>query len=125
MSRTVDPGATDQTIRLWAFDSNGAAVTGLTPASTGIAATVTVYTSGRPGTPASVTLTTRDTAGVHKDNAFTEIGNGEYALDVVDSKFTTGGTEVAASLAADAITGNVYVEKVEVTGSLFSGHVLG
>ena len=113
--RTVTINDTDQTLRLFAFDSNSSAVTGLTSGSAGLAVNVIVRQEGIKTGTTDITssLTTRDTAATHKDYAFTEIGSGEYELDLPDSFFTTA-QEVTASIAATAITGRSYSTTVVV-----------
>lgn len=113
--RTVTINDTDQTLRLFAFDSNSSAVTGLTSGSAGLAVNVIVRQEGIKTGTTDITssLTTRDTAATHKDYAFTEIGSGEYELDLPDSFFTTA-QEVTASIAATAITGRSYATTVTV-----------
>lgn len=111
---TVTTGTVDQSIRLFAFDTDGAAVTGLTHASTGIAVSVVVRSKGRIVSTTALTLVARSSPGVHTDSAFTEVGSGEYVVDLPDSYQATADRTINATLAATAITGNAYSEALEI-----------
>ena len=113
--RTVTIDTTDQTLRLFAYDSNSDAVTGLTSGSAGLAVNVIVRQEGIKTGTTDITgsLTTRDTAATHKDYSFTEIGSGEYELDLPDSFFTSAQV-VTATIAATAITGRSYSTTITV-----------
>lgn len=116
--RSVAVNSTDQTIRVFAFDSNSAGVTGLTTASGGLAVNVVVHQSGRRISTTNITgsLTTRDVATTHKDFALTEIGAGEYEIDLPDSYFTAA-QEVSATIAATAVTGRSYSNTIEASAA--------
>lgn len=114
MSQQVNTSETDWSIRLWAYDSDGAAVTGLVYNSTGIAVSVVVRAKGRIVSTTALTLVARSSAGVHTDSAFTEVGNGEYVVDLPDSYMATAERTISLTVAATAITGTVIVETLEV-----------
>jgi hypothetical protein len=114
MSQQVTTGQTDWSIRLWAYDSAGAAVTGLLHNSAGMSVAVIVRSKGRIVSTTALTLVARSGAGVHTDSAWTEVGNGEYVVDLADSYFATEGRTISLTVAATAITGTVIVETLEV-----------
>lgn len=114
MSQQVNTSETDWSIRLWAYDSDGAAVTGLVYNSTGIAVSVVVRAKGRIVSTTALTLVARSSDGVHTDSAFTEVGNGEYVVDLPDSYMATAERTISLTVAATAITGTVIVETLEV-----------
>lgn len=121
MTAPVTTGTIDQSIRLWAFDSDGAAVTGLTHASAGIAASAIVRANGRIVSTTALTLIARSVVGVHTDSAFTEVGSGEYVIDLPDSYFATADRNVTVTFAATAVTGSVIVESLDVKDIAGSG----
>lgn len=114
MSQQVVTGQTDWSIRLWAYDSAGAAVTGLAYNSAGMAVSVVVRSKGRIVSTTALTLVARSGAGVHTDSAWTEVSGGEYVVDLPDSYLATAERTVSLSVAATAITGTVIVETIEV-----------
>lgn len=114
MTRTIDTDTTDQSIRFWAYDSDGAAVTGEAHNSAGMAVSVVVRRKGRIASTTSLTLVARGGAGVHTDSALTEVASGEYVVDLPDSYFTTAGDHVSLTVASTAITGTVVVESLTI-----------
>lgn len=112
--KTVEQNSTDWSIRFFAYDVDGAAVTGLTHASGGMAASVVVRSKGRIVSTTSLTLSARSQVGVHQDSAMTEVGSGEYVIDLADSYFTTVDRTISLTVSATAITGNVLVEMLDV-----------
>jgi hypothetical protein len=110
----IDTDTTDQSIRFWAYDSDGAAVTGEAHDSDGMAASVVVRRKGRIASTTSLTLVARSGSGVHTDSALTEVGSGEYVVDLPDSYFATAGDYVSLTVASTAITGTVVVESLTV-----------
>ena len=114
MSQQVSTGQTDWSIRLWAYDAAGAAVTGLLHNSAGMAVSVVVRSKGRVLSTTALTLVARSGAGVHTDSAWTEVADGEYVVDLADSYFATAERTISLSIAATAITGTVIVETIEV-----------
>ncbi len=117
--RHVDTASTDQSIRVWAYDADGAAITGEAYNSAGIAASVVVRSAGRIVSTTALTLVARTSVGVHRDSAFTEVGSGGYVIDLPDSYFATAGREVSVTLASTAITGGyVLSESLEVSAAL-------
>jgi hypothetical protein len=113
---TVNTGTTDQSIRFWAYDADGAAVEGEEYNSDGMAVSVIVRRKGRIVSTTALTLVARSGVGVHTDSALTEVGSGEYVVDLADSYFATAGDHVSLSVASTAITGTVVVESL-TTGS--------
>ena len=111
--RTVAVDSENQSLVFFAFDSNGSAVSGLSPSSDGIAVAVRVDTNGQKGAPSSLTLTTRDVAGVHKDSSITSTGDGRHEIDVADSVFTTLDAVVTLEVSATDVD-YVTVEQVQV-----------
>jgi hypothetical protein len=114
MTRTVNTDTTDQSIRFWAYDSDGAAVTGEAYNSDGMAVSVVVRRKGRIESTTSLTLVARSGSGIHTDSALTEAGSGEYVVDLPDSYFATDGDHVSLTVASTAITGTVVVESLGV-----------
>ena len=114
MSRQVKTAETDWSIRFWAYDSDGAAVTGEAYNSAGMTASVVVRAKGRIVSTTALTLVARSVVGVHTDSALTEVGNGEYLIDLPDNYLATADRVVSLSVASDAITGTVIVETLEV-----------
>lgn len=114
MSQQVATGQTDWSIRLWAYDSAGAAVTGLAYNAAGIAVSVVVRAKGRVLSTTALTLVARSGAGVHTDSAWTEVAGGEYVVDLPDSYLATAERTISLTVAATAITGTVIVETLEV-----------
>ena len=114
MSQQVVTGQTDWSIRLWCYDSAGAAVTGLAYNAAGIAVAVVVRSKGRILSTTALTLVARSGAGVHTDSAWTEVSGGEYVVDLPDSYLATAERTVSLTVAATAITGTVIVETIEV-----------
>ncbi len=114
MSQQVNTGEADWSIRLWAYDSAGEAVTGLVYNSAGVAVSVVVRSKGRIVSTTALTLVPRSGAGVHTDSAFTEVGGGEYVVDLPDSYIATAERTISLTVAATAITGTVIVETLEV-----------
>lgn len=105
MSRAVTTSSTDQSIRVWAYNSSGAAITGEAYNSAGIAVSVVVRSAGRIVSTTALTLVARSGAGVHTDSAFTEVGAGEYVVDLPDSYSATAGRQVSVTLTSTAISG--------------------
>jgi len=114
MSQQVITGQTDWSIRLWCYDSAGAAVTGLLHNSAGMAVSVVVRSKGRILSTTALTLVARSSVGVHRDSAWTEVSGGEYVVDLPDSYLATAERTVSLTVAATAITGTVIVETIEV-----------
>lgn len=114
MSRQVALNETDRSIRFWAYDSDGAAVTGEAYNSAGMTASVIVRAKGRIISTTALTLIARDVVGTHQDSAFSEVGSGEYLIDLPDSYLATADRVISLSVASDAITGTVIVETLEV-----------
>ena len=114
MSQLVRLNQTDWSIRLWAYDSAGAAVTGLLHNSAGMAVSVVVRSKGRVVSTTALTLVARSGAGVHTDSAWTEVAAGEYVVDLADSYFATADRTISLTVAATAITGTVIVETLAV-----------
>lgn len=118
MSRHVDTSSTDQSIRVWAYDSDGVAITGQAYNSAGIAVSVVVRSAGRIISTTSLTLVARSSVGVHRDSAFTEVAGGEYVVDLPDSYFTTSRHQVSVTLTSTAIAGGyVVTETLDVRDS--------
>ena len=105
MSRAVTTSSTDQSIRVWAYNSSGAAITGEAYNSAGIAVSVVVRSAGRIVSTTALTLVARSGAGVHTDSAFTEVGSGEYVIDLADSYSATANRQVSVTLTSTAISG--------------------
>ena len=105
MSRAIITSSTDQSIRVWAYNSSGAAITGEAYNSAGIAVSVVVRSAGRIVNTTALTLVARSTVGEHRDKAFTEVGAGEYVVDLEDSYFTTANRQVSVTLTSTAISG--------------------
>ena len=105
MSRAVITSSTDQSIRVWAYNSSGAAITGEAYNSAGIAVSVVVRSAGRIVSTTALTLVARSGAGVHTDSAFTEVGAGEYVVDLPDSYSATASRQVSVTLTSTAISG--------------------
>lgn len=103
--RAVALNATDQSIIVKAYNSSGAAITGEAWNSAGIAVSVVVRSAGRILSTTSLTLVARSGAGVHTDSAFTEVGSGEYVVDLPDSYSATAGRQVSVTLTSTAISG--------------------
>jgi hypothetical protein len=114
MSQQVVTGQTDWSIRLWCYDSAGAAVTGLLHNSAGMSVSVVVRQKGRIISTTVLTLVARSGAGVHTDSAWTEVADGEYVVDLTDSYLATAERTISLDVAATAITGTVIVETIEV-----------
>lgn len=114
MSRPVTTGSTDQSIRFWAYDSDGAAVTGEAYNSAGMAVSVAVRSAGRIVSTTALTLVARSGVGVHTDSALTEVGGGEYVVDLPDSYSATAERDISLTVASTAITGAVLVEMLAV-----------
>ena len=114
MSRPVTTGSADQSIRFWAYDSDGAAVTGEAYNSAGMAVSVVVRSAGRVVSTTALTLVARSGAGVHTDSALTEVGGGEYVVDLPDSYSATDERDISLTVASTAITGAVLVETIEI-----------
>lgn len=110
----VNSGTTDQSIRFFAYDEDGAAVTGEAYNSAGMTVSVVVRRKGRIVSTTALTLVARSGVGVHTDSALTEVANGEYVVDLADSYFATAGDHVSLSVASTAITGTVVVESLVV-----------
>lgn len=121
MTRTIDTDSTDQSIRFWAYDSDGAAVTGEVYNSAGMSVSVIVRQSGRIASTIALTLVARSGAGIHTDSALTEVGSGEYVVDLPDSYFATDGDHVSVTVASTAITGSVVVESLTVSNGVVNG----
>jgi len=100
----VSKGTVDHSIRFWAYDSGGAAVTGEAYNSVGMSISVIVRRKGRIVSTTGLTLIARSVSGVHEDSALAEVGNGEYVLDLPDSYFTTDGDYVSLSVSSANIT---------------------
>jgi hypothetical protein len=105
MSRAVTTSSTDQSIRVWAYNSSGVAITGEAYNSPGIAVSVVVRSAGRILSTTSLTLVARSSVGVHRDSAFTEVGGGEYVVDLPDSYSATANRQVSVTLTSTAISG--------------------
>jgi hypothetical protein len=105
MSRAVKTGSADQSIRVWAYDSAGDAITGEAYNSAGIAVSVVVRANGRILSTTALTLVARSGVGVHTDSAFTEVGNGEYVVDLPDSYSATAERQVSVTLTSASISG--------------------
>ena len=105
MSRAVITSSTDQSIRVWAYNSSGAAITGEAYNSAGIAVSVVVRSAGRIVSTTALTLVSRSGSGVHTDSAFTEVGAGEYVIDLADSYSATANRQVSVTLTSTAISG--------------------
>jgi len=114
MGRAVITGGTDQSIRFWAYDADGAAVAGEAYNSAGMAVSVVVRSAGRIVSTTALTLVARSGAGVHTDSALTEVGNGEYVVDLPDSYSATALRDISLTVASTAITGAVLVETLAV-----------
>ena len=112
--RKVDTNTTDQSLRFWAYDSDGAAVTDEDHTSDGMSISVIVRRKGRIVSTTSLTLAARSATGVHTDSAITEVGSGEYVVDLSDSYFETEGDHISLTVASTAITGTVVVETLTV-----------
>ena len=121
--RLVTTGSTDQSIRVWAYDSSGAAITGEAYNSAGIAVSVVVRSAGRIVSTTALTLVARSSAGVHTDSAFTEVGAGEYVVDLPDSYCATADRQVSVTLTSDAISGGYVLS--ETISTLLQHVVLG
>jgi len=118
MSQQVRTGQTDWSIRLWCYDSAGAAVTGLLHNSAGMAVSVVVRSKGRIVSTTALTLVARSGSGVHTDSAWTEVSGGEYVVDLADSYLETAERTISLTVSATAITGTVIVETLEVGRAL-------
>jgi hypothetical protein len=116
MSRAVITGSADQSIRVWAYDSSGVAITGEAYNSAGIAVSVVVRSAGRIVSTTALTLVARSGVGVHTDSAFTEVGAGEYVVDLADSYSATAGRDVSVTLTSDAITGGYVLSETLAVG---------
>lgn len=103
--RNVTVDSTNQSIRVWAYDDSGDAVIGEAYNSAGIAVSAVVRQSGRIVSTIALTLVARSGTGVHTDSAFTEVGSGEYVVDLADSYFTTATNQISVTLTSTAITG--------------------
>jgi hypothetical protein len=110
--RSVSTGVTDQTIVVNCFDSDEAAVT-LTSGSSGLAISYRVDSSGREGTPVSMTPVARLVAGQHRDGAITSKGDGKHEIDLPDAAFAAAGF-VSVILTATSVTGRVYSEVIAI-----------
>jgi hypothetical protein len=117
MSRAVTTSSTDQSIRVWAYNSSGAAITGEAYNSAGIAVSVVVRSAGRIVSTTALTLVARSGAGVHTDSAFTEVGSGEYVIDLADSYSATANRQVSVTLTSTAISGG-YVLSETLDGGI-------
>lgn len=116
MSRAVTTSSTDQSIRVWAYNSSGAAITGEAYNSAGIAVSVVVRSAGRIVSTTALTLVARSGAGVHTDSAFTEVGAGEYVVDLPDSYSATAGRDVSVTLTSTAISGGYVLSETLSVG---------
>ena len=105
MKRSVTTSSADQSIRVFAYNSSGAAITGEAYNSAGIAVSVVVRSAGRILSTTALTLVARSVVGQHRDNAFTEVGAGEYVVDLEDSYSATAGRQVSVTLTSTAISG--------------------
>ena len=76
MKRSVTTSSADQSIRVFAYNSSGAAITGEAYNSAGIAVSVVVRSAGRILSTTALTLVARSVVGQHRDNEFTEVGAG-------------------------------------------------
>ena len=111
MSRAVTTSAVDQSIRVWAYNSSGVAITGEAYNSAGIAVSVVVRSAGRILSTTPLTLVARSGAGVHTDSAFTEVGAGEYVVDLADSYSATANRQVSVTLTSTAISGGYVISE--------------
>lgn len=116
MSRSVITGSTDESIRVWAYNSAGVAITGEAYNSAGIAVSVVVRSKGRIVSTTALTLVARSGAGVHTDSAFTEVGSGEYVIDLADSYFATANRDISVTLTSTAITGGYVLSQTLAVG---------
>ena len=116
MSIAVITGSTDESIRVWAYNSAGVAITGEAHNSAGIAASVVVRSKGRIVSTTALTLVARSGAGVHTDSAFTEVGSGEYVIDLADSYFATANRDISVTLTSTAITGGYVLSQTLAVG---------
>lgn len=121
MGRAVITGSADQSIRFWAYDSAGAAVAGEAHDSAGMAVSVVVRSAGRIVSTTALTLVARSGVGVHTDSALTEVGGGEYVVDLPDSYSATAGRDISLTVASTAITGAVLVETLSVANDPSGG----
>lgn len=123
--RHVDTASTDQSIRVWAYDADGAAITGEAYNSAGIAASVVVRSAGRIVSTTALTLVARTSVGIHRDSAFTEVGSGEYVIDLPDNYFATADREISVTLTSTAISGGyVLSESLGVSAALATKEVV-
>lgn len=111
MKRSVATSSTDQSIRVFAYNSAGAVITGEAYNSAGISASVVVRSAGRILSTTALTLVARSGAGVHTDSAFTEVGSGEYVIDLADSYSATANRQVSVTLTSTAISGGYVISE--------------
>ena len=116
MSRAVTTGSVDQSIRVWAYDVDGAAITGEAYNSAGISVSVVVRSAGRIVSTTALTLVARSGVGVHTDSAFTEVGSGEYVVDLADSYSATANRQVSVTLTSTAIAGGYVLSETLAVG---------
>jgi len=106
----------DQSIRVWAYDEDGAAITGEAYNSAGIAVSVVVRSAGRILSTTALTLVARSGVGVHTDSAFTEVGGGEYVVDLADTYSATANRDVSVTLTSTAISGGYVLSETLAVG---------
>jgi len=115
MSRSVKTGSVDQSLRLWVYDVDGTAITGEEFDSAGIEVSVVVRSNGRIVSTTPLTLVARSGIDTHTDSAFTEVGDGEYVVDLADTYSATAGRVVSVTFASDAMGAGHYIsENLEV-----------
>jgi hypothetical protein len=102
--KTIQAGATDQTVTLKIIDTDGAPITNATFESAGLDLE---YWRHGANNPVDITEVTQTVNGSHTDGGFVHIGHGLYRLDLPDAA-------VASSATA-----------VDILGSITGGYVIG